>query len=64
MKKWYEIQFVVVSVVIVLTFTFTFCGEIMSGKYFLYGTEVFTSLLGGLVVSGVLMILFDLYGND
>ncbi len=64
MKKWYEVQFAVVVAIIVLTFTFTLCGEVLSGSIFRYKTEVFTVLVGALVLSGLIRFLADFFKGD
>ena len=61
MKKWYEVQLVIVVVLNVLALTIWVCGEVISGKRFLYSTETFTILIGLLVVSGIVGLLGNWY---
>lgn len=64
MKKWYELQFVIMVAIIVLLFTFTLCGEVLSGKFFRYKTETFTIAIGLLVISGVIRFLAEVFKKD
>ena len=63
MRKWNELQFVIVIVINIVSMTIVIAGEILSGLYFLYKTELYTCTISTLVLSGVVMILGDLYSK-
>lgn len=61
MRKWYEIQFVTIATLNIIIFIFTMAASIRSEREFLYIKDTFTVSISLLALSGILMILFDMY---
>ena len=64
MRKWYDIQYLVIFVTNLVTLVFITVGEVLTKKDFLYTEEVMAFLIGLLVLSGVLMIIGTIYSKD
>lgn len=63
-KKWCEIQFTIVIVLNILLFLGVIVGETLSGNNYLYKTETFTLSIVLLVISGMIMILSEVYSKS
>lgn len=61
MKKWYVINFVVWAVISIVTLIFINIGQTVSGKYYRYMDETGSILIALLLLSGILMILCEIY---
>ena len=63
MRKWYEIQFIIVSVLNILLYLGVIVGETLSGDNFKYKVETSTVGIALMVISGMIMIISEIYSK-